>query len=145
MTNFISRAAETYFRPKRFERHKSGLVYRLAGLHKVSKLIGQATTVRSRGTGFRSVFPQQGLQANSLRKAKRFETISRLSETVHTLTALPLIAYAATNPSLIPIATAIANLYLVGLQRYNRVRIYEILERAKRLSDRRKQNVQGRQ
>lgn len=130
-----------YYKPHFWE--KKGRVYKMLGIGLVKKFVptGGDRMVKHK----RSINPDfhmQGftLKTPSLEAMLQYEKYTRIHEATHVVgTAIgACLATASTfaDNRLFLIATGIgtlANIYPVMLQRYNRERIYRVLERARRL------------
>jgi len=123
--------AERYFRPKAFE--GDGGIYAWLGV----ALFKRALMGRVRVESGAPVSNAYVLGARSLEAVRVFERRSRRSEAMHLagllLGALFLFLALWAKPLLVPgLIVVAANLHCFLLQRYNRIRCYRVLDRARR-------------
>lgn len=154
--NFFQAIKDLYLKPNFLE--KNGTIYRLLGVHHFKRLlmntIGRIT--------WHSVGNQDGLRQGELRGwsnyrmnqdvrgMKEFIKASYFNEFVHTIGAIPvglkLAALAFGTGASAGLGTALLfgiNAYCVFLQRYNRARIYPVMERLEAREQRRRDNWQS--
>lgn len=128
-----SRIIEAYFTPRRFER--DGTIYKALGVRTFKKYVptgGDIAILKRKKQGFKGI-----INESSVKALKAYESDTRMAETVHLAGAVGF-GYAAigslviNQPEfgvLIMGANVLANLYPIMLQRYNRGRVYRILEK----------------
>jgi len=131
--SILKKMADWYFEPTGLE--KQGKVYELIGMKKFKKGALKLTSKLGRvkdGTKGSNYY----IDDISLESIKRFETKTRFNETVHIITDVPAIYFAMDQFSkgeyaagVVLSLIALPSLYLAGLQRYNRARIYDIVDR----------------
>jgi len=127
------KAKDLYFKPKGVEKWKNGRIYELLGVKKFKKLceyIGHK--VGKDNTYENNYF----IWDRSPEGLKSFEKKTRFNEAVHliptafcTLTAIGMYATGETDSGIFQTALAVLNSYPVILQRYNRTRIENVLDR----------------
>lgn len=133
-------ALEWYFRPKEIEKWQNGRIYEVMGIKHVQKAVLAFV-------GFVGIHPD-GPQTNYFIGPKRtaeglvkFEKSTRFNESVHAsavpmgvacIALLTALAKDYASPMIVPatlcVAGTFANAALAMLQRYNRTRIYTVLE-----------------
>jgi len=125
-----------YFKPKNFE--KSGKLYEMLGVRQFKKLISTVEKyVRKPLKAKKSSSHTYYLKERTIKGIKKFESGSRITETVHTIAfgALALLAYSRDPENLLSpyewSGNVFINFYPIILQRYNRARIYNTVEKAK--------------
>lgn len=134
--SFLQKISDSYFEPKFFE--KQGKLYELIGI-KIFKrgLLGLISKLglrrRENETKGSNYYVGSNLSVDSL---KRFEARTRLNEAAHVFYSSLGVYYAIdefTNGNYVSgiIITAInlPQLYMIGLQRYNRARVYDLVDR----------------
>jgi hypothetical protein len=131
--SIFKKMTDWYFEPTDLE--KQGKVYELIGMKKFKKGLLKLTSKLGRvkdGTKGSNYY----MDDISLESIKRFEKKTRFNETVHVITDMPAIYFAIDQfakgeyaVGLILSLIALPSLYLAGLQRYNRARIYDIVDR----------------
>ena len=135
--SLLQRASDLYFEPKFFE--KKGKIYELVGMKKfkrgllalMSKLGRRRKENETEGSNY---YVGSDLSIDSLR---RFEAKTRFNEAVHVVGgASPAVYFAIDGfangnyvSGLIITAMALPELYVIGLQRYNRARVYDLVDR----------------
>ncbi|MBI4448178.1 hypothetical protein HY643_04300 [Candidatus Woesearchaeota archaeon] len=131
----FQKITEWYFEPKSFE--KSGKLYEYLGIKYFKKLVmgttGKLRKMLGDGKEPSNYFIGEKRNSESL---KQFEKGSRLNERIHgplTLFFLPLLAYSLGEDhygtAIFNGLNILLNGYLTMLQRYNRARVYNVLER----------------
>lgn len=134
--SFLSRVGRTaketlewYFEPKAFEREDDGRIYHYLGVHYFKKIVPTDGTYinRLRGISYKEKMKDKAY-------LEKFEKESRHIEALHDLTFLVMILGLYVTPdTTIAISFTIANLavnvYPSLLQRYNRARIYNALDK----------------
>jgi hypothetical protein len=132
--SFIGKAAEWYFKPKSFE--KSGKIYEILGVKSfkklpicLAKLVYKKNVTKHRNTYFIG-------KDKSPAALKKYEIEARINEMFHTPSAIVASYVFMRELSQGDYCFAIAsfgvlafNTYCSMLQRYNRARIYNILEK----------------
>lgn len=125
-----------YFKPRKFERWKDGLLYKLLGVHIFKKIVPTCGEYINKLRGEHPI-------ANAKTKEeglKNWERNTRGFETVHLAVALGYLGYIGerliSGNRLAYVAGAIIvnvlfNFYPIMLQRYNRAKIYNALENQK--------------
>lgn len=136
MSELLKKISEAYFRPKSFE--KSGRVYEMLGIRRYKKIIlGQVGRKREDELGGTNYYVGRDFSEKSL---KEYELKARRNEKIHigvfalcvSALGIPALAgapEASVLAGLIASPFLVNELYLAMTQRYNRARIYSILER----------------
>ncbi len=132
--SLLQKAEDLYFEPKFFE--KKGKIYELFGMKKFKKrLLALTSKIRRRAneTDGSNYYVGSDLSVDSL---KRFEAKTRFNEAVHMAGASPGVCGAIDGfvngnyvSGLICTAIVLPQLYVIGLQRYNRARVYDLVDR----------------
>ncbi len=135
--SFLTRIADSYFAPKQFERWKNGRVYELLGVKYVQKVIMGTIGAwsRKKGGGEFACAYFIGRRVN-LSSLNTYESGTRLNETIHAplvllcgyLTFSQLGTGEYVSATISGVATVV-NVACTMLQRYNRARVYRVLEK----------------
>jgi hypothetical protein len=125
----LNRLAAWWFLPRRFE--LEGALYRRVGVRFFQRIIA--------GIGRFLPFLQYGLAGQETAHLQRFESRTRLNETIHLLigvcmfAALFIVLARHRLPPLdLILFGCVLNTYLILLQRYNRVRLLQAIGRRSR-------------
>lgn len=112
--------SDAYFAPKQFE--KNGTIYKLLGVHIFKRFLPTFGDYAIRITG---VSLLKGYSASEL---KNYEVLTRIYETIHLVAGILYLVFLPF--SLISCsANLVINFYPIMVQRYNRARVYKILQR----------------
>ncbi|MBT5021289.1 hypothetical protein HOK51_04705 [Candidatus Woesearchaeota archaeon] len=128
-----SKYAEKYFRPKSIERWKDGRIYEGLGVHYFKKIVPTGGEYVSK---LFNIHPIRNAKTKE-EGLRQYEPITRIFESIHTPAVIIMAALAAgfiqtgsfkiaAYGTLINLAI---NIYPVMLQRYNRARIYNELDK----------------
>lgn len=137
--------SEAYFAPKPWE--GDGTIYRWVGIRTFKRWIPSGDVLirfmrRNTGEGV----PFYSLNEPNLKEAKKYDRSTRVFETIHAaglaacasgLAGFDKLSFGPDLPAetyINALATGV-NLYAVMLQRYNRARIYSLLNRRKKLDE----------
>ena len=132
--NAFIKATDIYFKPKFFE--KSGRIYEWLGVKPFKKLLMGTIGRAFRSAGMDDISWSYFIGRGSNKDVSHYETLARISETVHM--PLTILAGSALAPNvaegditnIIGASMGILiNGYCTMLQRYNRARAYRILEK----------------
>lgn len=132
MLELFEKAGNVYFRPKKFE--ADGKIYEKLGIKAFRKLVLINMSLILKLTGMKKhkngVFNYY-LENPTIDKMKRFEMWgTRLNESWHLFAGMQSTMGFIANPSdKVALVATMINLYCVFLQRYNRCRIYKLLEK----------------
>jgi len=133
ITDIAKSGIEFYFSPKSFERWKNGRIYEIVGVGEYKKFLPTGGDYVARWIGFKPISDASSTE-NGLRFYERF---TRICESIHTI-ALPIYTIpiilsfycgdlkSATGILLLNLAI---NGYPIMVQRYNRTRIYNALDK----------------
>jgi len=133
--SLLQRVSDLYFEPKFFE--KKGKIYELVGMKKFKRgllaLTSKLGRRRENETEGSNYYVGSDLSVDSL---KKFEAKTRFDEALHVVCASPAVYFAIDGfangnyvSGLINTAIALPQLYVIGLQRYNRARVYDLVDR----------------
>lgn len=117
---------DLYFAPKFFE--KNGLIYKLLGVHIFKRFLPTGGDIISRITKTRTI------ENGKTETLKRYEKYTRIYEAIHLTAFVGYIALIMINLSLYwvvmwVVLNLLINVYPIMVQRYNRGRIYKILQK----------------
>ena len=122
-----------YFKPKGVERWKNGRIYEWLGVKKFKKLVVYSGHKVGKDNTYENNY---FIWDRSPEGLKAYEKKTRFNEAVHliptafcTLAAISMYAIGETDLGIFPTALAVLNSYPIILQRYNRVRIENVLDR----------------
>ena len=127
---------DIYFKPKTFERHNNGKFYRILGVKIAQKIVmgvvGRALRKKDEGKEADNYFIGNLNQDSLL----RYEKGTRFNELFHVpFAALGFSQFAITLSqkqyalAVVGLIPGIVNLYLIMLQRYNRSRVYNLMDK----------------
>ena len=133
--SLLQKASDLYFEPKFFE--KKGKIYELVGMKKFKRgllaLMSKLGRRRENETQGSNYYVGSDLSVDSL---KRFKAKTRFNEAVHVVCASPAVYFAIDGfangnyvSGIFNTAIALPQLYVIGLQRYNRTRVYDLVDR----------------
>ena len=130
--SFFQKVADLYFKPKSFER--SGKLYESLGAKQFKKLLMGAIGGLLGGGGYASNYFIG--KERSVKAIKKFERCTRINETIH-LPATIILSYALIGNlvkenylmAAADVFFGLLNGYPLILQRYNRARVYNVLEK----------------
>lgn len=113
---------EWYFTPKFFE--KNGIIYEFFGVHIFKRFIPTFGDYMVRLTG------SSLLSDGSTKSLKMYEKMTRIFETIHVIFCIAMINLFVARPTWSNFFMNMAiNVYPIMTQRYNRMRIYRILQK----------------
>lgn len=131
----LCKISDAYFKPKPWER--SGKIYEYFGSKFTQRIIGKNRLVRFLSEKAPIVTNYQ-LGGYTLKRAITFDRYSRISESIHALglvlNARHMFDVVQGDDSFVWQAAALAfwNINLIMLQRYNRARIYKVIDHVDR-------------
>ncbi len=135
----VNGALGWYFEPRAFERWEEGLLYKVLGVHYFKKIVPTGGEYVNRIIGYHPIKDAESREEGLI----NWEKHTRVCETAHCifsvimlLPALAEIADGDHTRAVITTAVNIAgNVYPILLQRYNRARIYNALEKLESMED----------
>lgn len=136
---FIEKVTDLYFRPKSFER--SGKIYEAIGIRSVKRLIVESWKKYRRFWGMEKVesFDPYLLWDTSKKGLKKYNIVTKCIEGFHigviyicTSDIVNRISDGDVEKIILDGAGIIINTYLALLQRYNRARIYNVIDKIER-------------
>ncbi len=139
-SSLISRVADNYFRPRKFE--ESGRFYEMSGIRFFKKWLPTTGNMVNKHF-WKRIGRDQGIHTMSPDKLRNREANTRVLETMHlgmfALYGSILAVDAGTDPKGIAINVGFnlgTNVYPIMLQRYNRVRLNRVIKRAESREER---------
>ena len=129
------KAKDLYFKPKGIERWKNGRIYEWIGVKKFKKLceyIGHKVGINNTYQNNYFIWDRSPEGLRAFEKKTRFnEAVHLIPTTFCILAAVGMYATGKTDSGIFQTTLAVLNSYPVILQRYNRTRIENILDRMK--------------
>jgi len=139
------RITDGYFKPKSFEKWRNGRIYEYLGVKYakkgvfafgklMDKITGQDKINKERG--IESIYKRQIKDLRDIGRLEKTENLTRITEAIHLFLAISsatfgaiYLSYGRNGSASLNGALVAFNLYLLSLQRYNRQRINNLIDK----------------